>query len=123
MRLPLEWVAGVLTGNDVTKWVKLPPMAKRCTIGIGWTAASDAPTGTIAIQISNHGKTGVAGVAYPTAIATQPAGSAGSTLLDNIETACEYIRLTYTRSSGGTGCVWTDDTGTSGTTPVLIIKE
>jgi hypothetical protein len=123
MRKPLKWVANVLTGNDVTEWEQLPSGAKKMSIGIGWTAASDAPAGTFGIEISDHGNPSVAGVAYPIAITANPAGSAGSALLDNIETAASYIRMTYTRSSGGTGCVWTDDSGSSGTLPVLSIAE
>jgi hypothetical protein len=123
MRLPLKWVTGLLTGNDATAWQQLPPQSKRITIGIGWTAASDAPTGALSIEVSNHGKSGVAGSVYPMTITTGPAGSAGSTVLDKIETSAAYVRLVYTRTSGGTGCVWTDDSGTAGTDTILVVKE
>jgi hypothetical protein len=120
MRIPIVFAATDLSATTRSKWCKLPPGAKKCAIGIGWTDV-DSPTGTIAIEVSTHGIDGVAGAAYPVVITTQPAGSAGTLFLDNIETAAEFIAVTYTRVSGGTGDTFTDDAG--GTTPALIIKE
>ena len=119
---PLEWIANSLAANDVTKWVRLPPQTKKLTIGIGWPATG-TPVGTLAIEISNHGKPGVAGAPYPTTITTNPAGTANTLVLDNIETSCTYIRMTYTAGSGGTGASFTDDSGVSGTLPTIETKE
>lgn len=120
MRIPIVFTAADLSATTRSKWCKLPPGAKKCAIGIGWPA-TDAPTGTIAIEVSTHGIDGVAGAAYPVVIGTQPAGSAGTLFLDNIETAAEFIAVTYTRVSGGTGAVFTDEAG--GLPPALVIKE
>ena len=123
MRVPIKWLANSLAADDVSAWIKLPSATKKCCAAIGWTAASDAPTGTIAAQVSNHGKSGTAGKALTATVSPQPAGSASTTLIQDMAPTAGYIRFIYTRTSGGVGCVFTDDTGTSGTTPSLEIKE
>jgi hypothetical protein len=123
MRLPLEWVGNSLAADDVTKWVRLPDACKKIAIGIGWPATG-TPVGTLSIQVSNHGKAGVAGAAYPITIATQPTGATAKTVvLDNIETGAKFVRMVYTRGSGGTGCIFVDDSGVAGTTPSIDVKE
>jgi hypothetical protein len=119
---PLEWIGNTLGASDVTKWVRLPPQTKKLTIGIGWPN-TDTPIGTLAIEISNHGKPNVSGAPYPTVITINPAGTANTVILDKIETSATYIRMTYTRSSGGAGAVFTDDTGVAGTLPNIETKE
>jgi hypothetical protein len=122
MRIPLVFDAADISATTRSRWAKLPPGAKKCAIGIAWTDV-DSPTGTLAIEVSTHGLEGVAGAAYPVVIGTHPAGSVGSLLLDNIETAAEFIAVTYTVVSGGVDDVFTDESGVAGRPPALIIKE
>jgi hypothetical protein len=122
MQKPLEWIDNSLAANDVTKWVQIPPQTKRICIAMGWPATG-TPIGTLEIQVSNHGKVGVAGAAYSPAPSTNPTGGADNIILDNIVTACRYIRMTYTAGSGGTGCIFTSDSGVAGTTPTIDFKE
>jgi hypothetical protein len=42
--------------------------------------------------------------------------------LDGIITSAEYIKMRYTRSSAGTGAVFTDETQVAGTNPTIIFK-
>jgi hypothetical protein len=120
MRTPIVFKAADISATTRSEWVKLPPGAKSIAIGIGWPG-TDAPTGTLAIEVSTHGTSGVAGAAYPVVIGTQPAGVAGALFLDKIETAAEFLAVTYTVVSGGTGAVFTDEAG--GNLPALVIKE
>ena len=123
MKKPLDWKANSLAANDVTKWVPVPPQCKRICIAMGWPATG-SPVGTLAIEVSNHGIEGTAGAAYSPAPSVNPSGAvAANIVLDNIVTAAAYIRMTYTNSSGGTACIFTNETGVAGTTPTIEFKE
>jgi hypothetical protein len=117
----LKWKANSLAGNDETYWMRIPPKCTTMCIGVGWTATG-APIGELSIEVSNHGDDSMAGSVYPVTITTNPAGSAGSVMLDGITTSAEYIKMRYTRSSAGTGAVFTDETQVAGTFPTIIFK-
>jgi hypothetical protein len=122
MKQPLEWIGADLSASTRTKWIKRPPGAKKACIGIGWPATG-TPVGTLSIEVSDHGKPGVAGAAYPVAITTNPSGTANTLILDLIETAADAIAMVYTRTSGGTGAVFTDSSGVAGTLPQITWME
>jgi hypothetical protein len=119
---PLEWVGNSLAATDYTEWVQIPRGTKKMSIGIGWPSTG-TPVGVLAVVVCNHGRNGVAGASYPITISTQPAGTAATLFLDNIDTAAGYIGMTYTATTGGTGAVFTDETGVAGTVPKLVFHE
>jgi hypothetical protein len=123
MKKPLEWKLNSLAASDTTKWVPVPKQCKRICIAMGWPATG-SPIGTLAIEVSNHGTEGTSGAAYSPAPSTNPSGAvAANIILDNIVTSACYIRMTYTASSGGTACVFTNDSGVAGTSPTIEFKE
>lgn len=112
---------GDMSANRRSQWVDL----RGCHNGaleIAWPATG-TPVGTIAIEVSNHGAYGVAGVVYSPAIAKQPAGTADGTLFDGIFTTAKFICVTYTVTSGGTGASFTDLSGVATKPAKLIITE
>jgi hypothetical protein len=44
-------------------------------------------------------------------------------LIASIPPAAPFIQIAYTPSSGGTGAVLTDDTGTAGTLPTMSFQR
>jgi hypothetical protein len=95
---------------------------RRASLGIGWTETG-SPVGVISIQECNHNTDGAEPTPYPVEIATQPAGTAGALFLPGLKFDGDYVVVTYTRTSGGTGATFTDDSGAAGTSPILILKE
>jgi N-methylhydantoinase B/oxoprolinase/acetone carboxylase alpha subunit len=114
-------VATDLSATCATKWIPTRG-CRRASLAIGWPATG-SPVSVLSIQTCNHGIDGTAGEAYPITIATQPAGTANTLFLDGIKTDADYIRVVNTWTSGGTGAAFTDDSGTAGTSPILILKE
>jgi hypothetical protein len=76
-------------------------------IEFSWPS-TDAPTGTIAIQCSNSYDplTNPSGTFYtvtPSPTVTNPAGTAASFITTLSQLPYAWIRISYTRSSGGAG--------------------
>lgn len=119
-------VATDLSAACATKWIPTRG-AKRGALGIGCTATG-SPAGGVTLQVCNHGRNASSGATYcknavdPTVL-FQPAGSAAATIVDGLASESDYYRVVYTPTSGGTGAVFTDDSGETGTSPVLTLKE
>lgn len=80
-------------------------------------------TGTISIQESAHGRTGVAGAPYATQIpaAAQPAGGDAYRLTADLETPAPFVRFLWTPSdAAGEGKLFTDDSFVAGTKPTMV---
>lgn len=120
--IPLIFAGSTLGASTYTNWVRWPLKAKRACIVIGWTGAT-TPVGTFAIQVSKHGINGTAGAVYTPAPSSGPAGTSSFAVFDGIETAAPYIRLVYTRTSGGASDVFTNDSCVSGTSAIISFKE
>lgn len=120
--------AADLSASTRSNWVPVPRGAKRLALDFGWTATG-TPVGTFSVEVTNNKDAasgvvlGSQGVGYTVTFGTQPAGSAGGMILDNLTTACDYIALVYTRTSGGTGATVTDSASTVGTLPTMVIKD
>lgn len=123
-----KMAAADLSASTRSNWVPIPRGAKRLAIDFGWTATG-TPVGVFSVEVTNNpgaasGFTlGAEGAAYTVTFGTQPAGTTAGMILDNLTTACDYIALVYTATSGGTGAVVTDSTHTAGTLPTLVIKD
>jgi len=113
MRVPLTFSTADLSASCVSQWVPRKSDTCSCAIGIGWPA-TDSPTGTLTIEGSDTstGATGVT-IATPT---TTPAGSAAGTIIEIGPIACAFVRVKYTRASGGTGATFLNSSQTAGTT-------
>lgn len=94
--------SGDMSTDRSTEWSIRPRGATRACVQTSWPV-TDTPVGVFAIETDNACANGVAGFAYSTTpLSPQPAGTAGSNQVE-IETAAHGVRLTYTRTSGGTG--------------------
>jgi hypothetical protein len=112
---PVIFHAADLSATQSSDWIPRPSLAKKACVGIGWPA-TDAPTGALTIEESDS-PLSTSGATLGT-FTTTPAGSAASTLFTFFVTAA-YVRVKYTRTSGGTAAAWTNSTGTAGTTPSI----
>lgn len=121
MRIPLVF-KGDMSASTRTYWAELPAGMKRVAIGIGWPATG-TPVGTLSIELATHKNESVTGAVYTPAPSLHPTGGAANLLIDNIVTAARSIAVVYTRTSGGTGASFTDETGVAGTKPTLIVRE
>jgi hypothetical protein len=110
-----------MSATSRSNWIAIPQDCQEMSIALGWPG-TDAPTGTLSLEVSGHGKNGTAGEAYPVTVSSSPAGTAGHVILDNIATSCPFICVLYTRSSGGTGAAFTNDSGVAGTQPLITFK-
>lgn len=91
-------VDGVLTADVTGAWIDIRNYKGICLHAI-WTVGSVAPVGTFKVQMSID-QTNIEDYA------TQAAGGAAGSKMWNIEsTNVPYVRLVYSRSSGGTGAV------------------
>lgn len=118
MRAPCERVtfhAADLSATQASDWIPRPSKDTKGCLGIGWPA-TDSPTGALTIEESDS-PSSTSGALLAT-LTTTPAGSAASTLV-TFATSAAYVRVVYTRTSGGTGAAWTNSTGTAGTIPTL----
>jgi hypothetical protein len=122
MRLLITFDAVDLSTTQRSHWIEIPPNTKDGAICIGCTATG-SPSGDVSIEVSGHGAPGVAGQTYTPGPVSKPSGGAFASVYDGIQTAARYICVLYTRASGGTGAVWTDDSGVVGTTPYIEFKE
>jgi hypothetical protein len=89
------------------------------SLGIGWPVNI---TGTLAVELCDHGTKGVAGSVYSSAITTQPAGTANAVTAIGIQPkGALFGRVTWTPGAGnsGEGKFLTDDSGVAGTLPIL----
>jgi len=86
------------------------PGSKHISLEVSWPATG-TPRGAFTLEAANS-SADATGAAFPATAASawtgqQPAGSAGSAFLDNIETAALYVFVVYTATSGGTGATAT----------------
>lgn len=125
MKKPIPFL-GDPSATTASAWMQIPPQTKRIAIGVG-TTTTGTPAGQHSIEVSNHGQAGVAGTAILNAQGTAPTitatNGAVKQLIDNLVTAAQFIRTVYTRTSGGTGSVFTDDSGVAGSVPIITFKE
>lgn len=115
-----RWLASGVKQTDIdatqaTEWQRRPSWAHNGCIGIGWPA-TDTPTGALTVEESDSSSS-TSGALLMT-LTTTPAGTAASTMA-TFTTSAPYVRVVYTRASGGTGAAWTNSTGTAGTVPTL----
>ena len=75
----------------------------RISFAFDWSLASHAPTGTISFQVSQDKVLPFDLPGTFTPSLSSPAGAAGSSCADGIETDMAFIRALYTRSGGGAG--------------------
>ena len=86
------------------------PGSKHISLEVSWPATG-TPRGAFTLEAANS-SADATGAPFPATAATawtsqQPAGSAGSAFLDNIETAALYVFVVYAATSGGTGAAAT----------------
>lgn len=122
MRMPIPFL-GDPSATVATEWKKIPDHTRVIAIGVG-TLATGTPVGAFTVEVSNHGKAGVSGVApYDvvtlTTLTIAAVNGASRQLIDRIGTGAACIRLVYTRTSGGEGGAFTDDSGNAGTDPTV----
>ena len=121
MRSPINFVGNSLAASDYSEWIPRPPGATRFSIGIGWPATG-TPIGVLSVEASNSNKAATARETIYTA-STNPAGTSDSVVIDNVVTSCAYVLVRYTRTSGGTAAVFTDDQNTTGAKPIITWME
>ena len=114
--------SGDMSSTLRSKWIRRPSAARAFSLGIGWPATG-TPTGTLAVEISDHGVNGVAGTPVTLTIPAQPAGSAGGWVIDNIPCTAAYIAVTYTRTSGGAGANLMDSQRNANSKPSICFGE
>ena len=112
---PVVFHAADLSATQASDWIPRPSLAKRGFLGIGWPSTG-APIGALTVEESDS-PLSTSGALLAT-LTTTPAGTAASTTL-TFQTTAPYVRVKYTRTSGGTGAAWTNSTGTAGTTPTI----
>jgi len=122
-----ETVKVVFGGDMSSDRVSQPILVDGGTIAsvqIAWPS-TDSPVGAFSIEVSNHGDASGTWDEYSVDIpwSAQPAGSAGTLTLDNIETATKYLRIRYDATSGGTGAVFYDGSSDHGKLPIVVIKD
>lgn len=85
--------------------------AKNLGLTVSWTA-NNAPNGTITFQAG--GNTARLVTWTRVAVPSSPAGSAGSWQIEVPDFCHDFLQITYTRASGGTGDTLTVDVGEKG---------
>lgn len=91
---------------------------RRASIGVGWPAGI---TGTLSLEHNTHGRA-VASASMGITISTQPAGTAGGTVITGIVTDLPYIVLVYTPTTGGAGINLLNENQDANTKPTLTVK-
>ena len=91
---------------------------RRAAIGVGWPAGF---TGVLSLEHNSSGKA-VSSASLGVTISTQPAGTAGGTVITGITTDMPYIVLVVTPTTGGTGIYLLNENQDAGTRPVLSLK-
>jgi hypothetical protein len=101
-----------LSETQYSSQVKRPGWASKACLSIGWTAPlGEEPIGALMIKLLGS-VSDASGVNYPLEIVS-PAGSADGQIVVNIELGgAPGFYIEYTRTSGGTGAVWTGANGT-----------
>lgn len=112
---PVVFSAADLSVTQASAWIPRPSKDNNGCLGIGWPATG-TPVGALTVEESDS-PLSTSGALLGT-LTTTPTGGAASTLFTFTVTA-PYVRVVYTRASGGTGAHWTNSTGTAGTTPTL----
>jgi hypothetical protein len=105
----LYWSVGGVSGDMGQSIVgEILPMEgnRHASFFFSWTATG-APIGTLSFEVSDDGVNFEALPASMFPGMAQPAGVAGTSLVDVIETDAAYIRARYTRTGGGAGAVLT----------------
>ena len=102
-----HWSAGGQAGDlgqSLTgEWIAVTH--GRISFAFDWLAASHAPLGALSFQVSQDKTLPFDLPGTFTPALGSPAGSAGSSCADEIETDMAFIRVVYTRTSGGAGDV------------------
>lgn len=112
MRVPLTFSTADLSASCVSQWVARKSDTCSASIGIGWPATG-TPVGTLTIEGSDT-STGATGVTIATP-ATTPTGGAAGTIIEIGPIAVAFVRVKYTRTSGGTGATFLNASQTAGT--------
>ncbi len=109
---------GDLSVPRSTGWLNKVTAARAC-VALGVPAGV---VGTIAINESAHGKTGVTGTPYAEQPATQPTGGAAYRLVLDIDTPAPFVEFTWTPGVGndGEGKTFMDDSLVDGTKPLMV---
>lgn len=94
-------VAGDMEGDITGTVFAIPDGTTKLFLSAIWTAASDAPTGTIKVYASIDSSRWhyIDDVTW----SEQPAGSASSAWANIYELAARFLRVDYTAGSGGAG--------------------
>ena len=100
-----DWSAGGQAGDlgqSLTgEWI--PVTHGHISFDFDWSAASHAPAGTLSFQVANDPSSPHDLPGTFTPALTSPAGGAGTSAADEIETDMALIRAVYTRTGGGGG--------------------
>lgn len=93
--------AGDLGQSLTGEWIEVTN--GHISFDFDWSSASHAPLGALSFQVANDPSSphDLPGSFTPSLVS--PAGSAGTSAADEIETDMRFIRPLYTRTSGGAG--------------------
>ena len=95
--------AGDLGQSLTGEWIAVTH--GRISFAFDWSTASHAPSGTLSFQVSQDKVLPFDLPGTFTPALGSPAGAAGSSCADSIETDMAFIRAIYTRTGGGAGDV------------------
>lgn len=118
-------VATDLSAACATKWIATRG-CRHASLGVGCTGTG-SPNGVLTMEECNDSSS-TSGAPYcqdgvTTSELLHPTGSAKTAFDTGIVTDADYNRFVWVPSSGGTGAVFTSESGVAGTLPVYILKE
>ena len=104
-----NWSAGGAAGDMgqtlTGEWISMEAF-RYVSFDFSWTGAN-SPIGVLAFEISNDAVTPYPFPGTFSPAIVQPSGSAGTQFCDALFTNAAYIRVKYTRTSGGAGDIIT----------------
>ena len=97
--------AGDMSQTIYGEWISMDEF-RHVSFDFSWTGAN-SPVGVLSFEISNDATTAYDFPGTFSPAIGQPSGPAGTQFCDDIFTNAAYIRVKYTRTSGGAGAVLT----------------